>query len=193
VELGARDAFDRLKSVATTAVDDQGLFEFAVDEGQGFEVDTVLLVQVQQGTGLFSRAGEPLEQAAIQPDVAAEIDGIVVPSLDDSNDSFKAALIVLDVANVEETMLTGEIMTADSESQSLVLATDAGDRCVNVDDATDIISITNADDGSSLTAPADFDVLQPGVRADVYGTTEADSCLSDSSIIIEAADSDSSG
>ena len=192
VELGARDAFDRLKGVVTTAVDDQGQFEFAVDDGQGFDMDTILLVQVQQGTGIFSRAGEPLEQADIQPDVAAEIDGVIVPDMDDGNDSFKAALIVLDVADVEETMLTGEIMTADAENGSLVLATDAGDRCVNVEDTTDIISITNDDDGGSLTEPTDFDALQPGVRADVYGTPETDGCLSASSIIIEAAD-DSDG
>jgi hypothetical protein len=69
-------------------------FDLELFPGQGFPTGTVLVVELQNGTKVYSKAGVELSEADIAIDLKARIDGVLLVS-NTSPDIFKAALAVL--------------------------------------------------------------------------------------------------
>lgn len=176
VEIGPPGTFVRLRGESRSAVDPStDIFSFEIGEQQGFTQDAVVSALIQNGTRIFSRQGGALDVSAIQDGVPAHVDGVLLLS-DVEPDLLKTALIVLDVDLTIADKFSGEILTVDASQRSLVMATNVGDRCVEVPPDTEIIRVENSADGTSSARIALADLVS-GQRIDVYGQLDISGCI----------------
>lgn len=179
IQLGPKDAFQALDGVAKTPVEnDQFLFE--VDAGQGFDMGTQVAVQLQIGTKIVNRKGEPLSVNDIQPGVPMRVHGVL--DLGADPDILKASLIIIDMDANGQTKISGKIGDYPDNVCGLELVTDAGDRSVRIGDQTDIFLVTSMDN-MGASEPIDVGDLMMGQYADVYGKEALDGCFDAETII----------
>lgn len=179
IEVGAPGSFVSLNGSARSApADAMAAFDFEIDLGQGFVAGQHIDVQLLQGTRIFSREGQELDFSAVEVDTRATIDGVLMLS-NTAPDALNAALVVLDVAATSQ--LTGEI--GSHQAATLTLLTAGGDRCVAVDDVSNVFKVTLLDDGT-LTTRITVAELEIGHKIDVFGAESAGGCFDAQSIIV---------
>jgi len=179
IEVGAPGSFVSLNGSARSApADAMAAFDYEIDLGQGFVAGQHIDVQLLQGTRIFSREGQELDFSAVEVDTRATIDGVLMLS-NTAPDALNAALLVLDVAPTSQ--LTGEIGSL--QAAALTLLTAGGDRCVAVDDVSDVFQVTLLDDGS-LTTRITVAGLEIGHNIDVFGAEGAGGCFDAQTIIV---------
>lgn len=166
VELGPKGSFLHLTGVAESAVDEMDEFDFAIDPNQGFGDDSVVSALLQDGTRIFSRGGMELDEDAIEPDVAAKIDGVF--DTDEAGTYYKTALLILDPDRNGGDALSGTITESDPATRRLEIETETSTECVEVATGASVYLISEDSEGS-IGEDGDFSDLIPGVRADFFG------------------------
>ena len=174
IELGPESAFLKLNGTATTAVDINDQFDMDVAPGQGLTTPLILTVQIQEGTLLIDRKGNPVKSAEIDSGNLVNVRGV----LDVINDILFASVIVVDTDSSEQ--LTGKI-AANPDGVCDFTITDevVGDRSVATDSNTAVFLVV---DGSS--SPISVSELYTGQSADVYGSSNSASGCFDAHTII---------
>ncbi|MCO6413313.1 MAG: DUF4382 domain-containing protein, partial [Thiogranum sp.] len=166
IELGPEGTFASLDGVAQTDVDLDDRFTFTIDPDQGFGVGTGIEVQLQDGTLIVDRYGVPLPVSAIGDGVIMTIDGVL--DISEEPDVLYAALIVIDTEALTQVELNGTVLAYPDGSCGLGIATDSGDRSIDVTGAA--IYLVSSDGLTGSSEPIDAADLEPGQEVDVYGT-----------------------
>ncbi|WP_405228154.1 DUF4382 domain-containing protein [Lentisalinibacter sediminis] len=176
IELGDMGTFERLNGEITEDINVDDEFGLAIAPGQGFGDDTVLTGLYQDGTGVFTKAGERLTREDLLRGQIGHFEGVIALS-NDEPDALRTSFIVLDPdAAVGET-ITGIIQSVDTEADQFILTTaETGDRQVCVDDDTTITLVTLTDEGSE-SAEAGLGDLEAGLDAEVFGAEGTDGCF----------------
>lgn len=187
VAIDSDDVFGRYSGVVVNAPDANNTFDLLLDVGQGFVSDSVISVMVTPGTGVADEKGERLDTSFIEPGVEAEIDGLLMLSNTDP-DVLKAIYLMLDIDNdgdsdEEEVSISGQVLSIDESTNSLVLATTESDRCVVLDEHTEIFLITVVD-GVSSTDAIPLSEIEIDAMADVYGDESVDGCVVSRTILV---------
>lgn len=183
IEFGDLGTFERLKGEITTDYDPgTQQFGLAIDPGQGFADDTNLRGLVQMGTQIVDKEANPLDTSALIAGRVGHFDGVVMLS-NSEPDLLKTSLIVLDPGADTGEPISGEILSVLPEDRTLLLLTDAMERCVSVPDDASITVVTISDTATE-TGPADLADLMPGWPAEIFGEESA-GCFVASSIRAE--------
>lgn len=170
-----------------TEVDADGRFQIEVDAGQGFGPGTVLTVQLQEGTGIFSRKGQRLDEGDITPGEPVRVVGVLVIS-NVEDDFLKASVVVLDVEAMTGERISGEITSVSLGGARLEVETDEGSRCVDVPAEARVFAVTV--DGDEAEAKAiDRSDLKPGDQVTVFGVPNG--CLEARTVIAFFIEGDS--
>jgi hypothetical protein len=169
-------------------VDDSDAFDFAIDEGQGFGDDSVVLAQLQDGTRVFTRRGIEVDDSEIVPDTEAKIDGVLSSNTSDGT-KLKTSLVVLDLSRDLE-VLSGRIIDIDSTDRELFIdVVDEGatiERCVEVPEETDIFLLYtkyNAEDNTAVKEDGTFEDLMVGWKVRIFGESGENGCLVSKTIL----------
>lgn len=120
VEIGSRSTYGRYTGILQSLpADETDSFDFDFDPPQGFEEGTVIPVQLQNGTKLFSRNGDPLTVGDFVLDQRARVEGVMV--LGDT-DFLKSSIVWLDV-DTENMLYIGSMdpATIDLAARSFTL------------------------------------------------------------------------
>lgn len=183
LEIGEAGAFGHFRGKTTTVVDPATeQFGFELAPNQGFTAGSTVQVQLQEGTRIFAGNGVELEADDVVPDLRGLASGVLMLSSSEP-DLIKSSIVILRFFADQLTRLSGEILSIDLETSSLVLATEEGDRCVNTTPATKIFLITQEGDMMQQSEIATLAELEPGMDADAYGPPPLDGCLKASVII----------
>jgi hypothetical protein len=163
IELGAESAFQKLNGTATSVVDINDQFTMDVDPGQGYTTPLNLSVQIQDGTLLIDRKGNPVKSTDINIGNLVNVRGVI----DLGNKILFASLIMVDT-NISE-QLSG-IIAANPDGVCGFTITDEveGDRSVATDSNTKAFLVV---DGSS--SPIRVSELKVDQSADVYGSSNS--------------------
>jgi len=182
VEIG--EAFVRVAGVAGGAVGGD-VFDLAVDPGQEIGTDDeTLSTQIFPGTHIVRVNGDELDQTAILAGVGVTADGVIVPD-ESLPDTLRAALLILDPdRELDEDVLSGEIVSINTEDSTLQLMVDDAEQCINASEAA-IFLVSNIDGFSS--EEVELGDLEPMMLADVFGEGEdEDGCFIASDILASA-------
>jgi len=160
-------------------------FDYEIIPGKDYKVNGPVSTILAPGTKIFSRHdGSPLSIEDIQNGVPAKVDGVFQFSADNFAESLKAALIILDT-QIALTQVSGIIGDIAPDYSSMMLQTDAGDRCINLVSATKVFEIiVDADQKVNFRQVPGF-ALQTGQQASVFGTDD-NGCLKADTIIFES-------
>jgi hypothetical protein len=174
VEKGAARLF---KGIVTSLPDTAGRFTMTDPTGQS------ITVELQPDcTRLFGPSGETVAAAGLQIDDVIEVEGVIP----DDPDVLRAALIVVD-ADDRLQQLSGTIGEP-NVSSGFILATDAGDRCVELADNA-VITLVSISTGE--TRDGSVANIEAGQSADAYGTfgpDGVDGCFNATGLVIETSD-----
>ena len=196
VEAGPLGTWARLRGQLKSPVDDvTGLFGLFVFPGQGFPDDTVLTAQVFEKTRIYRIDGDGLKEITavelMTEDVAA-LDGVLIPadvSIDDAEDLFRSALLLTTPGAStdpvpEPEVIKGKIQEINVEDNSLIVATEETDRCVDTDEETLIFEVFLVDKVfESVTVM--LDELSVGSGVGIYGVDDDINCFAADLIIAE--------
>ena len=179
VEIGGNAS--QVKGVVSSAPDDQGQFRMTIEK------DETVVVQLQEGTKVFGHDGE-LGPDAIVEGISVEVEGVIVkPELESDPNLIRAALIIIsDDVTVEK--LTGTIAEpVDPENMSFNLATEDGDRCVELTEDAEITLVSQGQDGA-VSEMGEFSDLAAGQSAAVMGQFSMGGCFQADEVIVEQDD-----
>ena len=163
IELGPETAFLKLNGTATSTVNIDDQFTMEVSPGQGVSTSPDLTVQIQEGTLLIDRKGNPVKIIDIDANKLVNVRGV----LDRVKDTLFASVIVVDTDSSDK--LTG-IIAANPDGVCDFTITDVvvGDVSVATDSNTEAFLVV---DGSS--SPINVSELYAGQSADVYGSSNS--------------------
>jgi hypothetical protein len=159
-------------------------FDFEIYPGQGFPTGTVLVVELQNGTKVYSWTGVELSEADIATGLKAKIDGVLVVS-STSPDVLKAALAVLFTPPFTALQkMGGMILNPDASGRTFDLYDPATSTtvCVEVPSSAHIflITITGSSYSSEEIGLGDLSDRQ---SVEVYGEYGPSSCFSAQTIL----------
>lgn len=182
VESGPLGTYARLRGTATTVVDaGTDRFDLDVAPAQGLVTTSPLPTQLFPKSRLFSRAGAELGRSAIQPGRRLVADAVLALGAGPAGaDLLRSPLVIVDLAPAPDA-LSGEVMSLDAITESLVLATDAGDRCVDAASADIFLAGTTGDRFESRRG--EFADLSVGQALTAFGPEGLDGCLVAETII----------
>jgi hypothetical protein len=144
---------------------------------------------LQEGAKIYDSEGNELEATDIKAGVLNKIDAYNDIDFENKTEDLKAVLVMLGLDNPLNPLdqLTGITKNVDikigDEQSSLELMTEAGDRCVHMDNVeTEVFETSLGEDGSINFDQMSVFSLKDGQKADVFGT-ENNGCL-DAEIVI---------
>jgi len=194
VEAGPLGTWIRLRGQLKSPVDDKtGFFGLFVFPEQGFPDDTVLTTQVFPKTRIYRIDDSGLREitaAELMTEDHAVLDGVLIPadvSTDQDDDVLRSALMLTTPASTtppEAEVIKGKILTIDAEAQSLMVATEEGDRCVSTDDETLIFEVFLIDKVFESVKVMLGD-LSEGSGVGIYGVDDGVNCFAADLIIAE--------
>jgi hypothetical protein len=167
---------------------DTSTFDFLVDNPEDLESPKPLTGKLFGESRIFSIAAATgvteISAADLSIDDRAGVDSVLVPSGDDTvADTMNISLMLSRTpAEIDLDRLKGEILSINSDAGTLMVASDAGDVCVNTDPETKIFQIFVSDDVVE-SIPATLDDLSPGSKVGMTGTMS--DCFAASLIIAE--------
>ncbi len=143
-----------------------------------------MTVQVQDGTKIFGADGER-DIGAIVPGVKILVEGAHVESANpEQNDGIFAALIFVD-DRIEHESLSGEIIDPlDANTMSFSLATDGGDRCVELVEEAEIILVSQSEDGITIEH-GEFNDLAVGQSVKAFGNFGVGGCFQAKEVVVD--------
>jgi hypothetical protein len=177
IETGPRDTFARPRGFVESAVGNNDLFAFLPD--MALSIDTLL----QTGTRIFQvGSSDELTSAAIQPGVAAQIDGVFSAT---DPDILKSSLIVLEASATEPdtALLDAEVAAVDPDDDAdpdtrrfHVNTTLTMNQCVKTTAGTRLVEVVDGADAIEATIIG-VDDLDVGQSVDVYGSDDGLGCI----------------
>jgi len=184
IELGDMGTFERLNGEITEDINVDDEFGLAIAPGQGFGDDTVLTGLYQDGTGVFTKAGERLTREDLLRGQIGHFEGVIALS-NDEPDALRTSFIVLDPDAAFGETIMGTIQSVDATAGRFILTTaETGDRQVCVDEETTITLVTLTDEGTE-TAEVGLGDLEAGLEAEVFGAESTDGCFEAESVRAE--------
>ena len=197
IEAGPLGTWMRLRGQLKSPVDDlTGLFGLFVFPGQGFSDDTVLTTQAFPKTRIYRIDGDGLREisaAELRTEDIAALDGVLIPGEvstgGDPEDLFRTALMLttpgVSIDPVPEpVVIKGKILQIMAEENSLIIATEEGDRCVSTDDETLIFEVFLVDKVFE-SVKVMLDELTEGSGVGIYGVDDEINCFAADLIIAE--------
>ncbi len=179
IELGTD--FERFAGTVETDVA-ESVFDFSLNEGQGFDPGTIVSTELFANTRVFARDGTELDQNAIVTGATGIVDGVLSPGGEGQNDHLSAALVVLDPAEADaEVLLSGSVISVQVDDGTFDLMTGGVPRCVRAGMAD--IQLVSDVDGTENT-PGDLTDLTAGVAVDVFGHEGVEGCFDASSVLV---------
>jgi len=176
IEIGGNA--DQVKGIVASTPDENDQFDLVIDMG------AVVTVQLQEGTKIIGKDGE-LDRSALAISQKVEIEGVVVNAVVAGDpDTIRAALILVDDGLYDD-KLSGTIAPPlESSNMSFTLTTSMGSSCVNLNNDSIIILISENADGSEVKFGA-FADLAIDQSVDVYGQQGSDGCLDASEVVVD--------
>ena len=164
IQLGPPGTARAVDGEVLTEVGGDGRFTLSVDLGQ-FVAERELVVELQPGAKVFSRGGNPLTEADIQPGTPARVVGVRDPV----DDLLKASVVTLDLETMMLEKLSGEITEVRLGGAELDVDTGEEVRCVEVpeDAAVFVLELSN---GDAVARPIDRSELVFGDEVQLAGT-----------------------
>ena len=187
VQLG--DEVVAVDGLVASEIDAQDRFDLELDAGQGIVADDGLLViQLQDGTRIFRRSGEPLQPEDILVGDPARAVGVLALSSSD-DDVLKAAWLVIDLAAAETTRIEGRITAVESGGARLQVQTDDETLCVDVTADARVFAVSHGDDDAG-TEEIDRSALAVGDTVSVFGAAGSTCFAADTVIVFDDEDDD---
>jgi hypothetical protein len=121
VLVGEPGRFTRIRGWVDSPVDDEDRFELEVGPGEPFVEGTLLAVQLQEGTKLFSWPGRPLAPEDVVPGLRARVVGVLQLS-NPLPDPINAAWVRLEFVP-DRAVLRGTLEEVSDDGGRLVLST----------------------------------------------------------------------
>jgi Domain of unknown function (DUF4382) len=176
IEIGGNAT--QTRGVVLSVPDENGKFEMAVGEEEN------VTVQVQDGTKIFGADGER-DIGAIVVGAKILVEGVHVESANpEQNDGIFSALIFVD-DRIEHESLGGKIIDPlDANTMSFSLATDSGDRCVELVEEADIILVSQSDDGIVIEH-GEFNDLALGQSVKTFGRLGVGGCFQAKEVVVD--------
>jgi hypothetical protein len=172
--VGEPGSFTRIRGWVDSPVDDEGRFDLEVGPGEPFVEGTLLAVQLQEGTKLFSWPGIPLGVEDVEPGLRARVVGVLQLS-DVDPDQINAAWVRLEFVPPDREVLRGTIEEVADGGGRLVISTGDGSVCADLPAGTPVFLITTGPDGSS-SERIPRGALVAGLETDVYAVEGPDAC-----------------
>ena len=172
VELG--DASQTRGTVNSKPGDDG---TFIIIDRDGNEIT----VELQKDcTRVFGPDGEITDGSALDIGVGVEIEGVIIPPVEETDPTLlRAAIILLDGDDAKE-QISGTIAEP-VENMSFNLSTAGGDVCVVVADEAEILLVSS--DGTEQK-PGSFEELEAGQEADAFGELGIDGCFLSDELVV---------
>jgi hypothetical protein len=158
-----------------------GEFDFAPEPNPDTS-DPMITVRLQEGTKVFSAAGDPLDLGAISRGVDAEIAGVLSTAATQP-DTLWSALVILDTGAPLE-QLVGQIAAVGANDYTV--DTVDGPTCLRLAKDAELQLITQTATSTS-SEPGDTGDLQPGRDIDASGAVTPDACFEAQSVVIFVA------
>jgi hypothetical protein len=176
VEGGEMGTWSQLRGTLQTAVDPgTDTFNFLLDNGQGFEDDTVVTGRLfDMSSRVFRFSADTgvteISAAELMAMDRAVVDSVTIPSEEEGvADTLHIAIMLARTPGEGDLdYIKGEISSIDLMADSLIITTGVGDRCVNTDKDTAIFEIFVNED-SVESVPASLNELDVGAIAVVTG------------------------
>jgi hypothetical protein len=164
IQLGPPGTARAVDGEVLTEVGADGRFTLSVGLDQ-LVAERELVVELQPGAKVFSRAGKPLTEADIQPGTPARVVGV----LDPVDEFLKASVVTLDLETMMLEKLSGEITEVRLDGAELDVDTGEEVRCVEVpeDAAVFLLELSN---GDAVASPIDRSELVLGDEVQLAGT-----------------------
>jgi hypothetical protein len=191
VEMGAQGVFGRYSGIVRSlpaTVD--ALFDLELYPPQGILDGTIVPVDLQSGTKLYSRTGDPIGIDAFALGLYAQTEGVLVIGTDDY---IKPAVVWLDL-NANQMLYEGSVDPSSVEltTRSFTLmpasASLTTDRVVEL--ANDAVILLVSDTGSVMSntriSLADMAALSGVYSAEVYGVEQTDGTILSDRVILQA-------
>jgi len=176
IEIGGNA--DQVKGIVASTPDENDQFDFVIDKG------VVITVQIQEGAKIIGMDGE-LDRSAIEIGQKAEVEGVIVKSaVDGDPDIIRAALMLIDDGLYDDKLSGSIVEPLDSANMTFNLATDTGDRCVDLDNNSLIIFVSENADGTQVKIGS-FADLAIDQSVDAYGLQETGGCLAASEVVVD--------
>lgn len=178
IELGDMDAFAVIDGTITTEPQTE------TDAfGLTLEDDSMIDVQLQTGTKVFSRKGQRLDYQSITTDLTASVDG-VYSSMNSS--TLKSSLVIVDTAMIDTLeKLHGNVLDVDTNSGIITINTTDGEKMIRISDDSSIFLMLGTNDGS-LSDIIDILAVPTNAELDAYGRTANDGYFDADTVITEA-------
>jgi hypothetical protein len=170
-------------------VDADDRFDLELEPGQGIVTDDGLLaIQLQDGSKVFRRTGEPLEPDDIEVgDLARAVGVLALSSSED--DALKAAWVVLDLAAAETSRIEGRIVDVEGGGARIGVETDDGTLCVDVPADARVLAVFHDDDDAGTEEIARSQLAE-GDSVSAFGE-EGAPCFVADAVIVFKGDEDS--
>jgi len=189
VEIGAQGVFGRYSGIVRSlpaAAD--APFDLELYPPQGILSGTIVPVDLQSGTKLYSRVGDPIGIDAFSLGLSAYTEGVLVIG---TQDYIKPAVVWLDL-NANQMLYEGSVDPASvdlaTRSFTLTLTTLTSDRVVVL--TNDAVILLVSDTGSVMSntriSLADMAALTGVYNAEVYGVEQTDGTIQSDRIILQA-------
>lgn len=162
IEMGPLGTFSTVTGTVSQAPTDS-LDGFALSTA-GASTDTQ--AQLQNGTKIFSKTGQPLDYTAITLDRTASVDGVFSTT---DPIVLKSALVVVDTGAQNLSLVSGTVTLVDIGAGTVTITTSTGDLVVSLLPDAHVFQLQSTSSGAFSTEIGLGD-LQPGQRVDVYGT-----------------------
>jgi len=176
IEIGGNAS--QVKGIVASIPDENDQFDLVIDRG------AIVAVQLQEGTKIIGKDGE-LDRSALAITQKVEIEGVVVEAVVAGDpDTIRAALILVDDGFYDDKMSGTIAPPLDSSNMSFNLTTSIGGRCVNLNNNSIIILISENADGTEVKIGA-FADLAIDQSVDVYGQQRSDGCLDASEVVVD--------
>ncbi len=187
VERGPRGHFVHLSGTLKSGVDPRNdTVEILIAPDQGFAPDSVITGQLFGQSRIIDPNGADIDRALLNGEDQTIVDGILLLKNNDSEPNIlrSALMIVRQGASIQppdakESVLIGKILSIDQ--QTVLIATDTGDRCVNGNDATVLFLVES--DGSLEAIKGTIGELADGSSIVNFGTENGAGCF-DAEVII---------
>lgn len=177
IEIGGNAT--QVRGIAGSGPDDMGRFPIVTDKG-----DTVI-AQLQDGTKIIDHGSDMPGPGSIVEGARIGAEGVIVKAEgEDDPNLLRAALIIVD-DRPEGGMLAGSIVEPiDPEAKSFNLATDSGDRCVDVREEAHITLVSQGVDGA-MSKMGEFADLTVGQSVKVYGEVAVGGCFGAHEVVVD--------
>jgi hypothetical protein len=176
IEIGGNAS--QLKGIVASTPDENDQFDLVIDNG------VFVKVQLQDSTKIIGEDGE-LDSSALAVAQKIEVEGVIVEAaVAEDPDVIRAALIIIDDGLYDD-KLSGTIKEPlDPTNMTSIVASSSADICVNLNNDSIIIFISESTDGTEVKVGT-FADLATDQSVDAYGQQGSGGCFQATEVIVD--------